>query len=365
MTGTTQDLRWDIIKRWKQCKNIAAAARAARTSWIVAKRWVNRYVDTGDVKDKAGKGRKSAMSPQAVKLALKRLESRPAPTGNQIAQELLSRGLTSTRLHRTSVHRAAKKLAQAQGSPIHAVRGKPGKQVTPATKLKRLCFAKANQSRNWGTVMFTDRKQFLFTYPGFKISPVTWVRKGMRREAPAVNHPMALNVYAGITKYGVTACHVVAGTSKQISRFKNKKGSAAHNITSQEYMAVMKDTLLPQGAQLFKNHRISRWVFQQDNDPAHKDAPGVLERWNRGGECCVAILDNWPPNSPDLNLIENVWAYVQARVEAKGCNNFDSFSKAVLNEFKALPMSMLDNLYKSMPSRIAKVIESGGDKTGY
>ena len=66
-----------------------------------------------------------------------------------------------------------------------------------------------------------------------------------------------------------------------------------------------------------------------------------------------------------MNLIENVSAYVQARVEAKECSNFDSFSKAVLNEFKALPMSMLDNLYKSMPSNIVKVIESGGDITGY
>jgi hypothetical protein len=91
----------------------------------------------------------------------------------------------------------------------------------------------------------------------------------------------------------------------------------------------------------------------------------VLEKWNRDGECCVALLENWPPNSPDLNPIESVWAYVQARAEAKGCSNFDSFSKVVLNEFKSLPMSMLDNLYSSMSSRIAKVIESGGDKTGY
>lgn len=365
MAGTTQDLRWGIVKNWKQSKNIAAAARAAHTSWKVAKRWVDRYVETGDVKEKAGKGRKPAMSPQAVELALQRLESEPAPTGNQIAQELLRCGLTSTKLHRTTVHRAAKKLAQAQESPIHAVRGKPGKQITHTTKQKRLCFAKVNKYRNWGTVMFTDRKRFLFTYPGFKISPVTWVRKGKKREAPTVNHPMALNVYAGITKYGVTACHVVAGTSKQTSRFKNRKGVAAHNITSQEYMAVMNDTLLPQGAQLFKQHRISRWVFQQDNDPAHKVAPGVLEKWNRGGRRCVALLGNWPPNSPDLNPIENVWAYVQARVEAKGCCNFDSFSKTVLAEFKSVPMSMLHNLYSSMPTRIAKVIECGGDKTGY
>ena len=91
----------------------------------------------------------------------------------------------------------------------------------------------------------------------------------------------------------------------------------------------------------------------------------MLETGNRGGECCVALLDTWHPNSPDLNLIENVWAHVQARVEAKGCNSFDSFSKAVLNAFKALPMSMLGNLYKSMPSRKFKVIDSGGDKTRY
>ena len=165
MAGTTQDLRWDVVRNWKQSKNISAAAREARTSWRVAKRWVDRYVKTGDVKDKAGKGRKPALSPRAVKLALKRLESEPAPTGFQIAQELPSRGLTSTRLHRTTVHRAATKPAQDQGSPIHAMRGKPSKQITPATKQKRLCFANANKFRNWDTVMFTDRKNVFSPVP--------------------------------------------------------------------------------------------------------------------------------------------------------------------------------------------------------
>lgn len=77
------------------------------------------------------------------------------------------------------------------------------------------------------------------------------------------------------------------------------------------------------------------------------------------------MLNNWPPDSPDLNLIENVWGYVQGRVEAKGCETFDLFCKAVLAELKAVPKSILANLYSSMPKRISKVIKSRGEKTGY
>ena len=40
------------------------------------------------------------------------------------------------------------------------------------------------------------------------------VRRGSTRQAATVNHPQCVNVYAGITKYGVTKLHVVAGSSK-------------------------------------------------------------------------------------------------------------------------------------------------------
>ena len=79
---------------------------------------------------------------------------------------------------------------------------------------QRLAFAKANLDRNWRLVVFTDRKKFLFGYPGTSVSQAKWVQKGQRHEAPTVNHPMTVNVYAGITMYGVTKLHMVAGTSK-------------------------------------------------------------------------------------------------------------------------------------------------------
>ena len=105
-------------------------------------------------------------------------------------------------------------MVTQQGTPIHAVWGKPAMRLTRLTKLRRLQFCMANRSRSWGNVMFTDRKRFMFSYPGEKVMPCQWVRRGSTRQAATVNHPQCVNVYAGITKYGVTKLHVVAGSSK-------------------------------------------------------------------------------------------------------------------------------------------------------
>jgi hypothetical protein len=49
------------------------------------------------------------------------------------------------------------------------------------------------------------------------------------------------------------------------------------------------------------------WFFQQDNDPAHRLASSYLKAWNAKHASSVQLLKNWPPNSPGLNLIENIW----------------------------------------------------------
>ena len=131
---------------------------------------------------------------------------------------------------------------------------------------KRLEFCKANLTRCWDSVTFTDRKKFHFTYPGTKVQPVSWLLDGAPREARSVNHALVVNVYAGITRHGVTQFHEVAGTSKHESTYKNKKGKGARNITSSEYGNVVKATLLPEGRRIFSIQGVSTWLLQQDND---------------------------------------------------------------------------------------------------
>lgn len=217
--------------------------------------------------------------------------------------------------------------------------------------------------------MYTDRKKLVFRWPGSKVAPCRWELAG-EGSAPhqgvyQPSHPQTLNVYAGITMYGVTNVHIVAGTSTYKPCHVNKQGAPAKNITSAEYRDVLFKTLLREGQRLFGIPGLTSWVLQQDGDPTHAVAHGVVRTWNRSHASNVQLLKNWPPNSPDLNPIENVWAYVQAKVNKKGCSSFPEFKAAVIYELKHIDKRMLTKLIKSMPKRIAEVIARGGGKTKY
>jgi hypothetical protein len=282
------------------------------------------------------------------------------------AAQLYKDGRVAKVLHKTSVIRAAKRHASLLGTPLRYLRGPPRKELSSNTKAQRLAFAKANIRTNWKLVLFTDRKKFLFKYPGVKVGPGKWLKGSEEHLASQVNHAGTVNIYAGLSPYGMTLAHEVAGTKGLKTPFKNKKGQGAKNITSEEYETVMKVTLLPGGRRLFsQGGGQASWVFQQDNDPSHKLASTHLKVWNSKHGASVRLLEHWPPNSPDLNPIENVWGWMEAKINQLGCKSWADFKAAVHRVCEEIPQTMVDNLYCSMHKRISLVLEKGGGKTGY
>lgn len=362
MAILSDERKWEIITAWKHSGNLAATARQCRVSITAVKRWVRRYKATGNVRKLTPGGRNPSMSPDAAHKAVEMLCNGDYGGSAGVAQQLHRQGFTSKQLHRTTVTRHAKAAASEAGMPIRVVSGEPAKRLTLDTKRKRLAFCLANKGRSWHHVLFTDRKRFLFSHPGASFKPQQWLRKGEVRTASKVNHAQSVNLYAGISRFGVTDVHLVAGTSKQGTEFFNMKGGQAKNITAREYEHVLRSTLLPSAGKIFGAQGFSHWVLQQDNDPTHKVASTVVPAWGRQHSPSVTLLACWPPNSPDLNLIENCWSYVQARVDAKGCKTFEEFKQTVLHEVQSIPKSMLANLFNSMPKRVARVIELDGDK---
>lgn len=70
----------------------------------------------------------------------------------------------------------------------------------------------------------------------------------------------------------------------------------------------------------------------------------------------------WPANSPDLNIIKNVWSLLQRRVNRLIFNNGLPSNKQQLAEYAfaawyTISDNIIRNLYKSMPSRIEKVLK--------
>lgn len=357
--------RLALVATYRASKSISATARQHGKCWRTVKRWVTRFHTTSHLNTAPGAGRPRALSAGAVKRSLDLLLGDEPFMAGKVAEKLFEEGITSRTVHRTTITRAVKKAAAANGERLRFVRGRPAKKLTAANMARRLAFCLANRHRHWKNVMFTDRKKFLFRHPGCKAVPMRWLRSGQRHEAFTVNHPMGVNVYAGITMHGVTKCSVVAGTSKEKTNFKSKKGTAARNITAEEYKDVLSSTLLPEAQRLFLSQGVRSWVLQQDNDPCHKVAAEAIAEWNKGRRSTATLLGDWPANSPDLNPIENVWAMVQRRVDAAECGTFEQFRATVLKEMAEVSQATLLRLYQSMPERMAEVIKLKGGRTRY
>ncbi len=106
-------------------------------------------------------------------------------------------------------------------------------------------------------------------------------------------------------------------------------------------------------------------MLQQDNDQLHKDAIKLVKEWNAKHASSVSILLPWPPNSPDLNPAENLWAWMDSKLDALGCNTFLEYKAAVHSVAKSVPPRMSFNLITSMPARIAECIRLKGKIIGH
>lgn len=339
--------------------SLRKAAAAAGVPYTTAWAWMHREEQAQAPK----RPRKGSMTVEQQQAAFDKLSHASA---SGVADQLYKEGVVERVLHKTTVIRAARNHAALAMTNLKYAQGPPKKELSPATRQKRLAFAKENTRMNWGLVLFTDRKKFAWKYPGVKVDQGKWLKGSEKHEVATVNHAHTVNIYAGLSPYGMTLGHEVAGTKGLKTSFFNKKGQQAKNITAQEYENVMFTTLLPEGRRLFTQGKgVASWVFQQDNDPSHKLAPSHVKSWNAKHGGSIKLLGAWPPNSPDLNPIENIWGWMDGKISKLGCTTFPQFKEAVHQTLKKVPLSMVENLYKSMPKRMRLVVETGGGKTGY
>ena len=145
-------------------------------------------------------------------------------------------------------------------------------------------------------------------------------------------------------------------TARGVGRIVRIKG----NLNKELYHDILQDDVLGTYREL--HMKPCSFYFQQDNDPKHTSK--IVKAWFVEND--IDLLD-WPPNSPDLSIIENLWDHLDRRVQARKPlpRSAEELWIALQEEWFVIDKGFIDKLYESLPDRVHAVYKAHGGNTEY
>jgi len=110
------------------------------------------------------------------------------------------------------------------------------------------------RDRSWKDVLVLDSKVFPMDQ-GF--IGKRWHYVGKTRKRTGIKEKRQLHVYGAACIHGVTPLRVVTGTSGVTTNYKTRKGHASRGVGYQEFIDVLKDTIIPAAKGLFKGRNFT------------------------------------------------------------------------------------------------------------
>ena len=115
-------------------------------------------------------------------------------------------------------------------------------------------------------------------------------------------------------------------------------------LNSTYYVDILNNNLLPSINALELS---VPFIFQQDNAPCHR-AKIVSDSFESKN---IERL-TWPPNSPDLNCIENLWSGLDKEISKKAPRSLEELRNILPAILGNVPKHILENSIDSMPNLI-------------
>ena len=330
MARISQEKRQRALDLWKQGVTFRYISNTLSISKSSVGAIVQKYKSGFPTLDKAKSGRSKKLSNREVRRLVILSKKTPTATASELRQ---AAGIEN----KVSVDTVKRELRNQKLFGRIAIR-KP----LLTKKLIKKRFLWCQEKNDWSTlqwkrVIFTDEAKFQIN-----ARRRLYVRRNVSQQLVAKYLNLTVKHSPSITVWGA----IRGDGSRTIVR-------ADDIVDSNEYQRILSDAL--------PNIYSSRFIFQHDGAPCHRSASTTAFLEAKA----IRILQSWPPQSPDLSPIENVWEILKRSVAQQHPETKESLWQIVEKEFYDITNEKIINLYNSIPRRIRSVQQAKGGHTKY
>ena len=200
----------------------------------------------------------------------------------------------------------------------------------------QFCEKQIENAEKWRhNIIITDESRFGM-YPD---SSRLWLRRGNYNEKTFVStekfYPTIM-VWAGIGY-----------------NYKSQLIILERTLNAESYIQMLEDNHIIEDIKT-KNPGQIMW-FQQDGAPAHNS-----KKTKKYITKLIHLVDDWPANSPDLSVIENLWAIIKQRIKINPPRTLEELKNRLIEEWNKLDQNLINNLIMEYPDRFRLCIREKG-----
>ena len=331
MGKISDEMKWKIIEKVKSGESQRKVSTTLEIGFSTVHSIWKKYEETGSIENRIRTGRPPKLNEWQQRILCRNSRKDPFRT----AREVYNESFCLPELSICTVRRYLCKCG-LQGRIAYKKPLLNKKQIQ-----KRLSWCKAYSKytdTQWKNVIFSDESRFE-THPTRRRYVRRPIKNGLK------------NIYTCKTlKYGGFSLLVWGAIKGDGTRILKQ---CPIRLNSTAYQVILTEALMP----ILDNNSI----FIQDSAPCHKSLSTISFLENLG----VCYVADWPPQSPDLNIIENLWSIVKEKVSKRSPLSKSNLWEIVEEEWYKIDKSVIIGLFSSMRKRIQMVLKNKGLNTKY
>lgn len=335
MAQLTVEQRKDVARLSKRGISNVSLARKFHVSRSTIARWVEEGSNARPRwEGKPGRGRQKATTPQQRK-AIKQ-QARRLCSINKIKANPRFNGLS-----RSTIRRVLQGGRRPLAWGVIARR----RSLSIINVGKRLAFAEQAHGIKARTLAFVDSK-YLYLYPdGARHFRYAWQDKEQKLEPGCHPNPTVLHFYSAVM-HGHKGPLVFVPPTPTVKH-------AKQNFCSAHAIDAMKELYKE-----MKTWRGGRGPTHVVWDHARQHTS--LQTQRAMAELDIEFLPGFPPQSWDMNIIENCWGMLDNNMQGRRPRSIAGYIKAVEDAWDKIDVRSINKLVASWDSRVAVVIQNKG-----